>query len=570
MKDIQQEKGGYSRLYLDFISLIFVTSLIPHLLIGWGIYYYFSDFSKTRLKATFQDQVEDHRKIIEMFLKERTSDLDMVVQTHTFEQLRRQENLARVFAALNRGGQYFVDLGVINEKGDHLSYAGPYQLMNKDYSQTSWFEEVMKKGVFISDMFLGFRHSPHFIIALLRLEGGHRWILRASIDTNYFRSLVENVRIGKTGESYLLNQAGTFQTSPRLMGRIMEKSHLPVGEFQKNSGVEIVEGDEGNPDRPFPRQIIAYTWLKEPRWLLVIKQDYSEAFKEVNRANWSTLIFIHLSSLGIIILTITVTYFIIRMIRRRDEKNQQLNEQLMQASKLASMGEISASVAHELNNPLGGILIYANLLLEETPAEDPKQKDLKEIIDQALRCKEIVKDLLEFSRKSTHQRVPCSLNQSIRQAVDFLSKQALFQTPLFLGPIVQPSIQVVQDIDPDLPLISADHNRLNQVLVNLIINAVDAMEGKGTLTLRTYQDLAAKEVVLEVSDTGVGIPPENIPKIFEPFFTTKEVGKGTGLGLSTVYGIVQEHGGSIDVQSEVGKGTTFTLHFPVADSQSQN
>jgi two-component system, NtrC family, sensor kinase len=570
MKDTQQKKGGYSRLYLDFISLIFVTSLIPHLLIGWGIYYYFSDFSKTRLKNTFQGQVEDHRKIIELFLKERTSDLDMVVQTNSLEQLRRRENLTRIFAALNRGGQFFIDLGVISEQGKHLSYTGPYQLMDKDYSQTLWFQEVMKKGVFISDMFLGFRNSPHFIIAMLRLEGGHRWILRASIDTDYFRSLVENVRIGKTGEAYLLNQSGIFQTSPHLIGKIMEKSHLPVGEFKKGSGVEIIEEDEKSPNRSLPRQIIAYTWLKEPRWLLVIKQDYSEAFKEVNRANWSTLIFIHLSSLGIIILTITVTFFIIKMIRRRDEQNQQLNDQLMQASKLASMGEISASVAHELNNPLGGILIYANLLLEDTPAEDPKQKDLKEIIDQAIRCKEIVRDLLEFSRKSTHQRVPCSLNQSIRQAVDLLSKQALFQTPLFLGPIVQPSIQVVQEIDPDLPLISADPNRLNQVLVNLIINAVDAMEGKGILTLRTYQDPAAKQVVLDVSDTGMGIPPENIPKIFEPFFTTKEVGKGTGLGLSTVYGIVQEHGGSIDVRSTVGEGTTFILHFPIADSPSQN
>jgi two-component system NtrC family sensor kinase len=562
MKDIQQNKGGYSRLYRNFISLIFVTSLIPHLLIGWGIYYYFSDFSKTRLKNTFQGQVEDHRKIIELFLKERTSDLDMVVQTHSLEQLRRPENLAQVFAALNRGGQFFIDLGVISAQGKHLSYTGPYQLMDKDYSQTLWFKEVMVKGVFISDMFLGYRNSPHFIIAFLHIEGGQRWILRASIDTEYFRSLVENVRIGKTGEAYLINQSGIFQTHPRILGEIMGKSLLPMKEFHEDSGIEII-GKEGKiSDRPFPPQIVAYAWLKNPHWLLVIKQEYSEAFKEVNRANWATLIFLYLSSFGIVLLTLIITYFIIKMIRKRDERNQQLNDQLIQASKLASMGEISAKVAHELNSPLGGILIYANLLLEETPTEDPKQKDLKEIIDQAIRCKEIVKDLLEFSRKSTHQRVPCSLNQSIRQTVDLLSKQALFKSPLFLGPIVQPSIQVVQEIDPDLPLISADPNRLNQILVNLIINAVDAMEGKGTLTLRTYQNLSDKQVVLEVSDSGKGIPTENIPKIFEPFFTTKEVGKGTGLGLSTVYGIVQEHGGTIEVRSTVGQGTTFILQFP--------
>jgi two-component system, NtrC family, sensor kinase len=569
-KDSNLNKESYSGLYFNFISLIIVISLIPHLLVGWGIYYNSSNFAINRLKNYFQEQVEDHRKIIELFLKERASDLEMVVETQPLIQLRHRENMIRIFRALNRNGQYFIDLGVINEQGRHLAYVGPYQLMDKDYSQTFWFKETMKKGVYISDIFLGYRNAPHFIIAFLHQEKGNRWILRASIDTEYFRSLVENVRIGKTGEAFLLNHLGIFQTSPRFMGKIMGKVPLAIENFRKETGVEIISDEGITPEPSFPRQIIAYAWLKDPRWLLVIKQDYAEAFKEINRANWSTLIFVHLSSLGIIFLTVTVTYFIIKMIRRRDEKNQLLNEQLNQASKMASMGEISAKVAHELNSPLGGILIYANLLLEETPEEDPKQKDLKEIIDQTLRCKEIVKDLLEFSRKSTHQRVPCSINQSIRQTVDLLSKQALIQSPLFLGPIVQPTVQVVQEIDPDLPLISADPNKLNQILVNLIINAVDAMEGKGTLTLRTYQLASEKKVALEVSDTGMGIPPENISKIFEPFFTTKEVGKGTGLGLSTVYGIVQEHEGTIDVRSVVGQGTTFILHFPVEDSQSQD
>ncbi|MBA4393390.1 MAG: two-component sensor histidine kinase [Desulfobacca sp.] len=562
MKDVNQEKGQYSRLYRNFISLILVSSLIPHLLIGWGIYLYFSNFSHTRLKEHFLNQVEDHRKIIELFLKERVSDLEFAAQTQPLEFWYKQKNLVSVLKALNQGSQFFIDLGVIGEQGKHLSYVGPYQLMDKNYSQEFWFKEVLKKKVFVSDMFMGFRKSPHFIIACFCQEGTRRWILRASIDTEYFLSLVENVKIGQTGEAFLVNQSGIYQTNPRFSGKIMGKASLPMEEFHKNSGIEIIGGDGRSPEQPFPKQIVAYAWLKNPRWLLVVKQDYAEAFKDVNRANWSALVFLHLSGLSIIIITIVVTYFIINMIRRRDETAHRLNDQLMQASKLASIGEVSAKVAHELNSPLGGILIYANLLLEDTLPEDPKQKDLKEIIDQALRCKEIVKDLLEFSRKSTHHRVPCSLNQSVREAIDFLSKQALFQSSLFLGPIVQPDIKVVQEIDPDLPLIEADPNRLNQVLVNLIINAVDAMEGKGTLTLRTYKDATEKKVILEVCDTGIGIPPENIAKIFEPFFTTKEVGKGTGLGLSTVYGIVQEHGGTIDVRSTEGQGATFIVSFP--------
>jgi two-component system NtrC family sensor kinase len=563
MKNSGQEKRHYARLYRKFISLILISSLIPHLLIGWGIYLYFSAFSHNRLMEQFRNQAEDHRKIIELFLKERVADLEFVAQTQPLEFWTTPKNIVSMLNALNRSGQFFVDLGIISEQGTHLAYVGPFQLMDKNYSQEFWFKEVMKRNVFISDMFLGFRQSPHFIIAYLRQEGNRRWIIRASIDSEYFRSLVETVKIDKTGEAFLVNQSGIFQTKSRFSGQIMEKTFLSMAAFQETSGITIIEGDDRSPGQSSPRQIVAYAWLTNPRWLLVVKQDYAEAFKGVNQSNWTALIFLHLSSLGIVIITLVVTYFIIRMIRQRDEKDRQLNEQLMQASKLASIGEVSAKVAHELNSPLGGILIYANLLLEDIPEEDSKQKDLKEIIDQALRCKEIVKDLLEFSRKTTHRRVPCNLNQSIREAVDFLSKQSLLQNPLFLGPIVQPEVKVIQEIDPDLPLIGADPNKLNQVLVNLIINAVDAMEGKGNLTLRTYQNPSENKVFLEVEDTGMGIPPENISKIFEPFFTTKEVGKGTGLGLSTVYGIVQEHGGTIDVRSQVGQGTTFILSFPI-------
>jgi two-component system, NtrC family, sensor kinase len=545
LKEVLQKNRPYSRLYRNFISLILVTSLVPHLLIGWGGYLYFSNFSKIRLKDSFQSQVQGHRKIIELFLKERTSDLGFIAQAYSLENLLKPEALRGLHSALNREGRYFIDLGVIDDRGRHLAYAGPYPLKDKNYSEAFWFKEVMKKGIYISDMFMGFRNSPHFIIAYLCAEGKKRWILRASLDTDYFRSLVENVKIGRTGQAYLLNQSGIFQTNPRFRGKIMEKSPWPIGAFRLDSGIEIFKSFS-------PPQIVAYAWLDNPRWLLVVQQEYSEAFKVVNRTNWWALIFLHLGALGIILITITVTFFIIGMIRRRDQKDRLLNEQLLQASKLASMGELSAKVAHELNSPLGGILIYANLLMEDIPPGDPKQNDLKEIAEQTNRCKEIVKELLEFSRQSSQQRLPCSLNQTIRQTIDLLGKQALFH-----------NIQVVQNIDPDLPLVEADPNKLTQVLVNLVINAVDAMQGNGTLTLRTHQKSGAKQVILEVSDTGVGIPPENLPKIFEPFFTTKEVGKGTGLGLSTVYGIVQEHGGNIEVRSKVGQGTTFILYFPL-------
>jgi signal transduction histidine kinase len=242
-------------------------------------------------------------------------------------------------------------------------------------------------------------------------------------------------------------------------------------------------------------------------------------------------------------------------LRERIRPQRELGEtqlKLLQSEKMASLGRLAAGVAHEINNPLAGILIYANILLEETSPEDHRRQDLKEIVDQTLRCKDIVQELLDFSRQTRHRWVMTDLNQSIRQTIGLLGKQDLFRP-----------IQLVEELDPDLPPLVADPGQVNQILMNLIINAVDALKAAGTLTVRTYPLPDSGKIGLEISDTGCGIPEENLSKIFDPFFTTKEVGKGIGLGLSTVYGIVQEHRGTIEVTSRVGQGTTFIIRLPV-------
>jgi PAS domain S-box-containing protein len=242
-------------------------------------------------------------------------------------------------------------------------------------------------------------------------------------------------------------------------------------------------------------------------------------------------------------------------LRERIRLQKELEEthlKLLHSEKMASLGKLAAGVAHEINNPLGGILIFSNILLEETPPDDPRWRDLKHIVDQTLRCKEIVKELLDFSRQTKQRWVQCDLNQAIHQTISLLGKQALFQ-----------DIQVIKEIIPDLPQIIADPGQLNQVFINLMTNAVDAMEGKGILTVRTYLIPEAKKVGLEIKDSGCGIPAENLSRIFDPFFTTKDPGKGTGLGLSTVYGIIEDHGGTIEVQSIIGQGTSFILKLPV-------
>ncbi|MGA2032983.1 MAG: ATP-binding protein, partial [Thermoguttaceae bacterium] len=211
----------------------------------------------------------------------------------------------------------------------------------------------------------------------------------------------------------------------------------------------------------------------------------------------------------------------------------------------------AAGVAHEINNPLTGVLAFADLLREKENLDQQDREDLDLIIRETKRTREIVKGLLDFARETPQVKTQVDMNDLVRQTMRLLGKRDAFQ-----------NIYLLEDLAERLPPVHGDKNQLQQVLVNLSLNACEAMPNGGTLLVATSP--AADCVVIKVTDTGCGIKPEQIDQIFEPFFTTKPVGKGTGLGLSVSYGIVQQHGGSLEVESHEGKGTTFTVTLPTA------
>ena len=225
---------------------------------------------------------------------------------------------------------------------------------------------------------------------------------------------------------------------------------------------------------------------------------------------------------------------------------------LAKSEKMASLGQLAAGVAHEINNPLTGVLFYASLLLERSDLDDDAKQDLNYIIEDANRCKNIVKSLLVYSRSTDSNKRIVQINEIVDQSLKLIRDQKKFR-----------NIQIRRYLSQEMMLINADTSKLNQVIINLVINAADAMKGSGRITLHSYKDKPHKKIFLEVKDTGEGIPRENLSKIFDPFFTTKEVGKSTGLGLSIVYGIIEEHGGRISVKETGAKGTTFILEFPL-------
>ncbi len=242
------------------------------------------------------------------------------------------------------------------------------------------------------------------------------------------------------------------------------------------------------------------------------------------------------------------------MVDAIQERDRRLKEQaertILKSEKLASIGRLASGIAHEINNPLTGVLTYSSLLLEDMKGTK-YEEDLKVIRDETLRCRRIVRGILDFARDTKPEKAPADINGIIEDSLRILEKHVNFQ-----------NVAIVRALDPRLPPVSVDEGEIRSVINNLAVNAADAMPSGGTLTITTEREAGTGMVVVRVVDTGVGISPENMSKIFEPFFTTKDRGQGTGLGLAMTYGVIQRHNGTIDVRSRVGEGTEFVIKLP--------
>lgn len=243
-------------------------------------------------------------------------------------------------------------------------------------------------------------------------------------------------------------------------------------------------------------------------------------------------------------------------IEERDEQlRQRAQNEIMRSKKLAMIGQLASGVAHEINNPLGGILLFSRLLLRKAPAEGTERENLERIAKEAERCQKIVRGLLEFAGQREPKIELINVNDVVEKAVSLLENQALFH-----------NIEIVKRLRPDLPPVCADGSQMQQVFVNIVMNAAEAMEGHGVLTISTNLAALNNRVEVSFADTGHGICEEDLRQLFEPFFTTKEVGRGTGLGLSISHGIIERHGGTIEVISRIGEGSTFVVSLPPASS----
>lgn len=558
------KQNHYKTLRMRILSSMILVPAVPFILVVIIGFYYFTTSLQTKTISKMTRIVEDHCRAIELFLGERKSDLQFIADSYSFNDLSQPEALKKVFNDLQRKSNAFVDLGVFNEAGIHVAYCGPYELVGKVYRETEWFKEVMKRGYYISDVFLGYRKVPHFIIAIVKKEKGITWVIRATIDTLMFNNLVEKVRIGKTGEAYIINKDGVFQTERRSGGSLMDKDPDSIHYLAPHEGVKTFVERDVTEDA----YLYATSWLKDNNWLLVVRQGKADAFKALHSATYLVGLITILSGMMIIVMAFYMTNRIVRQMERVDEEKSQLNQQLIIASRLAEIGEMSAGFAHEINNPLQIIraeqtlieMILSDLLergqLKESEDIEELRDSIRQIKTQVDRCGEITQALLKFAREKEFAPRKIDLKSFIPEVIGLVVRKAGIE-----------GITIKKDIAEDTPLINGDPSQLQQILVNLLNNAIYAIverHGSSGGKLQVGARSADGRVEISVTDNGCGISPENMEKIFTPFFTTKPVGKGTGLGLSVCYSIIDKMDGVIGVRSEKGKGATFTIHLPVA------
>jgi len=559
MNQAKYQKNGYYRsLTRKMILTIMIVSFTPLILVGSIILYRFQVSYHEKVEAHLQELVLKHKQTIDSFLKEKLGDIRLQAETFCFDELKDSSFLQDRLDMLQQSfGPVFVDLGVVNSQGLQVAYAGPFRLGEALYFEADWFKRAMKTRYFISDVFLGLRGLPHFIVAVRDNWMGEPWILRATIDFVAFNDFVKNIRIGETGFAYILNREGKFQTKPFFDLTLKNEPYRDFLKIKEDDPrkVHTVE----RKDDSGKKIIYVASFLKDGDWLLVYQQNHRDAYMDLYRTIIVAITIIVFGALGIVFAALFLSKRMVNRIAMADHEKKMMNRQIVETGKLASVGKLAAGIAHEINNPVAIMVEEAGWIGDLLEEEEFRKSDnleeferaLKQIKTQGHRCKEITHKLLSFARKTDSRIQETQVNDLVKELVALSEQRAKYS-----------KITIETNLERNLPITYMAQSEMQQILLNLINNSVDAMEKEGgELTISTYSE--GDVIGIKVSDNGSGIPEANLSRIFEPFFTTKPVGKGTGLGLSICYGIIQKMGGQIDVESVIDSGTTFHIRLPV-------
>jgi len=532
------------------IVRLLLTYLTPLIILAMYFFYQYdtmvSDSQHLHLKAIAENQ----SNTFDLFITERVVNLTNLINDPGFDSPRTTSDMQIYLERLGQNSQAFTDIGYLNSSGVQIAYAGPFPSLEKqNYSTESWYIDLKNKNgnFIITDIYLGLRNKPHFTIAIKRTIGKQIVILRTSLDPERMYEYITLLEGSQEVSTSIVNRAGHYQLVKSEVGAPLDASYFVPPKTPK-LGIENIKVENSS-------LTYAYSWLKTADWALIVQRT-----ADVNGHLLSGYRLKILSiSLALMALISIMVYYRAGKLVEFQKETDRTRAQLEHAAKLASVGELAAGIAHEINNPLAVINEEAGLmkdLLSADFGEPPDTKDLIPYLDSihesVFRCRDVTRKLLGFVRKTNMDISPHDIHKIIDNVVDGI-----------LGKEMEVSnIEIIRKYDNTIPQMDTDVNQLQQVLLNILNNAIDALEDNpGKISIATR--IIKKKIQVIISDTGIGMTREQIEKIFLPFYSTKEVGKGTGLGLSVSYGIIKNMGGKIEAKSTLGRGSSFILTLPL-------
>ncbi|MGD8387526.1 MAG: ATP-binding protein [Desulfobacteraceae bacterium] len=547
---------NYRRIWKLAVILTGGVSLFPLIVITVVNYTAMQHAFESEFQLRTARIVSNTRRAISFFLTERKSAMDFIVHDNSLAALKDPDRLARILDNLGRSfGGGFVDLGVIDSSGQQVNYVGPYRLEGKDYSGQKWFDQVAEYGVHVSDVFLGYRNVPHMVIAVKGgREGGSFYVLRAALSIQPFESLLSNLELSGEGDAFMINREGVLQTPSRHYGDVLGKIPLPLPEYTPKT--RLMEGQNAAGEELF----IGYRYIEEGPFVLMVIKKKDELMKPWARVRVELIVFLVVSASIIMAVILGMSTYMVRKIQIADEKRVSTLHQVEYANKMASIGRLAASVAHEINNPLAVINEKAGLIQDLFKLKKAYEGDerLLSLVDSVLACVQragtITKRLLNFARNLEADVEEVQVGDVIKEVLGFIGKEAELR-----------DIQIRVNVPENFPPFECDRGKLQQIFLNIINNALGAVQDGGHLNIGLERDGKGFAVVT-FEDDGCGIPKDDLTRIFEPFFSTKTGQGGTGLGLCITCSLVQEVEGTIKVESEVGKGTRFTVYIPIRNA----
>ncbi|GFM36869.1 sensor histidine kinase [Desulfovibrio psychrotolerans] len=550
------DETRYAHLKRNIGVLMVMVSIVPLCLMALINFHIYRSTLDRELEAPMRGLVNKTKHSFELYLRERLSAVSFIASAYSWDELSTEETLGRIFHIAKQEFEGLVDFGLIDETGRQVAYVGPYNLKGKTYTDQPWFLQTRIRGSFISDVFMGFRNVPHIVIAVEgHTASGRIWVLRATINTDRFDELISHMDLDTGADAFLTTSRGVLQTNSRLYGATLSQLpfELPSASYQAN--VFHVDGPDGK------HYFATCSAFVNPDFVLIAMRPVTDIVSSWYSLRTDLLMVLVGGVLLIALVAFKLTDMLVQRVMDSDRSRETAFREIEHTHKLSSIGRLAAGVAHEINNPLAIINEKAGLmkdLLDREPESEIRSrltKQIEGVLSSVSRCRVITHRLLGFARRMDVSIEQLDVNEVLRDVLGFLEKE-----------VIKRSVDLRLDFAEVAPVIASDRGQLQQVFLNIIANAFEAIQDGGIISIASRT--SDEGVSITVQDNGCGMSSETMSHLFEPFFTTKK-GTGTGLGLSITYGIIRKLGGRIDVQSEEGQGTTFTVHLPWGKRQEQ-